>query len=237
MAGEFLSQNRAVLRQAFRSSYQQFGLTVTLSAIWFLFAAIPTLYMLYFVLVVMAGGKLTIFLPLILLWVTATFLYGPVTAMVFSVARDMIDGSEVTLRSLWQGFTQHYKTAAKVTGAMALIIIILAVDVIVYLQSPSTLRVFLTVFLLYLMVFWCLMSAYIYPLIVHKYKSVLQTLKQAALLMLDNVLITLTVALEVLIIGFACIFFILPVPAFLGCIIALMHTAAFKTILMKYEKL
>lgn len=234
MAGEFFGQNGTILRQAFRASYEQIGLTITLSVIWFLFAAIPATYMVYFVLVVMAGGKLNILLPLICLWVTTTFLYGPVTAMVYSVAKDMIDAVEITPSSMWRGFTQHYKAAAQVTGTMVLIFITLAVDVIVYLRNPNYLSMSLVIFLLSLMVFWCLMSAYIYPLIVYKYRNVLQTLKQAALLTLDNLAMTLLVALEVLIIGFICIFFVLPVPAYLGGITALLHTAAFKTILTKY---
>jgi uncharacterized membrane protein YesL len=236
MAGGFISRNSTVLRQAFRSSYEQLGLTITISVIWFLAAAIPAAYMLYFILVVMAGGKLNILLPLILFWLTVTFLYGPVTAMAYAIAGDMINAAEIAPSSLWRAFTRHYKAAAAVTGAMAVILIILAVDVVVYLQNPTTLNVFLTIFLLYLMVFWFLMSAYIYPLITYKYGSVWQTLKQAALLTLDNMALTLLVAVEVLVVGLACIFFILPVPAYLGGTVALLHTAAFKAILTKYEK-
>lgn len=143
MAGESVRQSGIIFSQALRRSYAHLGLVMSISVVWFALAGIPAAFMLYFCRLV---PNLISFL---ITGVVLTFLSGPVTVAVYSVANALVHEEPVNFSSLWHRFRSHYRQAAQVTAVMVGIILILLVDIIVFLQSKIRFVQWLSVFWLY----------------------------------------------------------------------------------------
>lgn len=229
MAGESLRQGGMVFVQAMRRTYEHLGMVMVISLLWFGLAALPMVYLLNFARVV---PSLFSFLIVAL---EATFLAGPVTAAVYSVADRLLQDEDATLTDVWHLFRRHYRLSAQVTGAMSAILLILGIDIIVFMQSKVRLLQWLAVLWLYFVAFWFLLTIYTSSLVVYQQVSWLKVLQRAALLVLDNVVVTLLVMGETIVVVVLSFFFLIPVPLLLGGMLAFLHLIALHTLMAKYD--
>ena len=80
------------------------------------------------------------------------------------------------------------------------------------------------------------MTLYIAPLIAREQVTLLELLKRAALLVLDNLVVTVALLLEVLLVFVLCWLLQFPVFVLQGGVLALLLVTALNEVLGKYEK-
>lgn len=229
MAGESLRQSGSILVQALRQSYENLGLVVVISLVWFALAALPVGFLISFTMQVPS------LVSILIVALVTVFLGGPVTASVYSVSLSLLQDDDVSLKHLWTHLHTHYRLAVQVTAAMVGIFLVLVIDIVVFMQSHIKLVQWLSVIWLYFVFFWLMMTTYSLPLVVYKPASWLKVLQRAALLALDNVTTTILVMLQVFILTIVCWFFLLPVPLYLGGAMGLVQMQALKEVLTKYD--
>lgn len=230
MAGESVAQGWRAVARGFRGAYDFAGTTMIVSTLWFFGGMFPALLAFLVLVQVPAINSVLIF------GAVCVVLLGPLTAGVYSVCDSIMRGDEVRIKEYFSHIARHYKKAALVTAVMGAILGVLVIDVLFFLQLGNRIMQFVGMVWVYLIIFWLMMVQYVYPLVVRKDRSVWETIKMAALLVLDNVVATLVVVIFATLTAVASYFLRVPMMLFMVGTIGFIHIAAFTELIRKYEK-
>lgn len=229
LAGESIAQGADIVKRSFRNVYDYLGMTMAMSAIWFLVGFFPSALTFLVLIEVPAINSFFIFV------LVSALSLGPITAATYSMVSAMVQSEYVTLREYWTRLRKYYKRAAGLTAAMLGVLAVLVVDLVFFMNSPVTWMQYLSVLWVYFLIFWALAAQYVYVVLVRQDRKVWETMKVAALLALDNIVASLMVAVTGAIVIAICLWMRVPLLLFLAGTLAFLHCTAFETIIGKYR--
>ncbi len=230
MTGESLRSSGRIFINAMRSAYEHLGMVLYTSLVWFALAFMPATFSISF------ARQAPCLLTFLVAFLAIAFLAAPMTVAVCSVAQALLNGEEPGMRELWRRFRTHYWPTVKASSTMLAVLVVLVIDIIFFLSSGRRIVQWIAVPWLYLLLYWLLMTLYVAPLIAREHVSLLSLLKRTALLVLDNLVVTIALLLEVLLIIFLCWLLQFPVFILQGGLLALLLVTALGEVLQKYEK-
>lgn len=230
MAGESISQGGRIIGRSFKLMYEYLGMTMVISAFWFILALIPT-GATFLTMAALPGPP-----SFLIFAVVCIFLFGPVTAATYSMTHSMVQREGVGVLDFFRRLRQFYFRSVKLTIAMGAILGILLVDLRFFLGSGVTWMEYLSILWLYLILFWLLMAQYVFPVTVKQERKLLDTLKVAALLALDNVVVSLMLLIVGVALIFVSIWLQVPLLLFMAGTLGFLHCAGMDEILGKYGR-
>lgn len=234
------------LSQAGRLFYDYLSLSILVSAYWYVFAFLPVTYFvilpgqgIYELLAaedVMTPVKLILsvlsYLPAA---VVAIVVAAPVTAVAYWAIHSLIEGEGFYARELFTRIPRVYKKTFATSAVAIVIILVLIVDMVIVFSSANAFVRWLTIVFGYFLVFVFLSLQYLFPFIVQQTVSVWKTLQRAALVALDNVIVSVLLAFIAGIVFWISYRMMVPmVMVFMGFTAAL-HNYALIEILKKYD--
>ena len=228
MAGESLVQGGKITARAFRHVYDYLGMTMLMSAVWFLIGLLPAWLAFLVMMQVPAINSFLIFAVL-----TAVIL-GPLTAASYHMASLMVRGEYVAVRDFFKAIFTHFKRAVGLTAILLVILAILLVDMVFFLSSQIAWMQYLSVLWVYFLLFWALVTQYAYVVLVRQGRTVWQSLKVAGLMALDNIVASLIVVIASALVVFVSFWMRVPLMLFLGGTLAFLHCTAFEVLIAKY---
>ena len=187
---------------------------------------------LYYELFLLMGVNLA-WLGLSLLIVTAP----PATAGVYYLANQIAKGESVSFSLFGQGMRRYFRRSWLLAIVVLVISVLLVVNLLFYANFTNQWVRLLSVFWGYLIVFWLAMLIYLFPLLIEQEsKSLLLILRNAALLVLDNVAFTLTLGVLLLLFLLLNVFLAVPLLLIVMSGLALIQSKALLTVLEKYRE-
>jgi uncharacterized membrane protein YesL len=187
---------------------------------------------LYYELFLLVGVNLA-WLGLSLLVVTAP----PAAAGVYYLANQLAKGETVSFGLFVQGMRRYFRRSWLLAIIVVVISALLVGNLLFYANFANHWVRLISVFWGYVLIFWLAMLIYLFPLLIEQSdKSLLLILRNAALLVLDNVVFTLT--LGVLLLLFLLLNVALAVPLLLIVMsgLAIIQSKALLTVLEKYRE-
>lgn len=229
MSGGSLVQGWRVFALAMRSVYDYLGMVMVVSALWFLVGFVPVAFAFNLVVQVPSPISIVLFLFIVLT------LGAPATAAAYALTGEMAEREDVAVWDFFARFGQHFFRSVKLTAVMLAILVVLVTDIAFFWRSSIwLLRWGATFIWLEFLLFWALMSAFVFPIAIKQHTGVLKTLQRAALLTLDNIVVALWVLFIGLLAG--ALSYVLRVPLFLLFMgtIGFLHNLAFRELLRRY---
>lgn len=207
-----------VFVKTIRTSYEHLGKVLLINIIWFLVSLAPFLVFLYFPIANNIGFLITLILTIIA--------FGGATGAIQYVFSQILEGEYFSFNNLWQGFKRFI-----FRGSVLLLLVILGFSILIFniwfsRAYPSMLFLILSGFWIWGLVYLYAFSQLIFPILVQEDLTVLQTLKRAALLLLDNPLAGTMLLIMSL--------FMVILSVFLVGVPFLILTASFLSILQNY---
>ena len=187
---------------------------------------------LYYELFLLMGVNLA-WLGLSLLIVTAP----PATAGVYYLTNQLARGETVSFGLFVQGMRRYFRRSWLLAIIVLVINALLAVNLLFYASFTNQWVRLLSVLWGYLIVFWLAMLIYLFPLLIEQEsKSLLLLLRNAALLVLDNLAFTLTLGVLLLLFLLLNVFLAVPLLLIVVSGLALVQSKALLTVLEKYRE-
>jgi uncharacterized membrane protein YesL len=187
---------------------------------------------LYYELFLLMGVNLA-WLGLSLLIVTAP----PATAGVYYLTNQLARGETVSFSLFVQGMRRYFRRSWLLAIVILVISVLLAVNLLFYANFTNQWVRLLSVLWGYLIVFWLAMLIYLFPLLIEQEsKSLLLLLRNAALLVLDNLAFTLTLGVLLLLFLLLNVFLVAPLLLIVVSGLALVQSKALLTVLEKYRE-
>jgi len=228
LAGESIVQGGKITLRALRHVYDYMGMTLFLSAAWFLAGLIPA-WFLYTVKV-----ELSSILTDAVFIVLASLVLGPTSAATYQMASWMVRGEYVLVRDYFRAYRRHFKRAVGLAAVLLLILEIISFYLRFFLFGPIPWLQYFAVMWVYFLIAWALMSQYASAALVRRERTVWQTLKVAALLALDNIVASLVVLLAGGVLVVLSVWLAVLLVLFLGGTLAFLHCTAYEVLVAKY---
>ena len=185
------------LRLGLRDTYDYLGTVLLMSVLWT--AAATTAVLGGQAVGISLFGRLPGYLPLFLSAVSAlaglVMVSGPLTAGFFRFARNAAAREEPELFDLAWGFRSALGRSLALAAAQVAGTVVLTVNCYYWLSQKHPAAIVLGTLFGYLLVFWGLLSLYSWPLLVEQELGTPRLLLKSFLLLLDNFLYTLLLAL------------------------------------------
>lgn len=230
MAGESLARAGRIFAIGMRLTYEYIGLVIIVSFLWFVVGLGPA---------VLTGAAL-IRQPgipfLVTFAVAVMFFTSPATASVYSMTGKIVAREETKIREFFTGFVRHFRRASLLGGLNLLILLILASDLLFALTNPNVVIRFLSGLWAYLALFWLMMLPFLFPLLVRRDRGILTTMKQAALIVLDNVVVALLLLIQTLLLAGTSVIFMAALFLLFIVSTGFLHNVALAEVLKRYEK-
>ncbi len=160
------------------------------------------------------------------------------TAGLATLAARLAAGEDTSLRDLWAGFRRHFVPALKlgVFDAVAVIVLWVNVDFYSHLGGRASLPGFLLAgALLWVTAFWLLLHVHALPLLVAGERRLHRILRDAALLTLDNLRLSIGTALQAFMLSALALLTGIGVIAILVPLLSLLQATAHRQLLRKYR--
>ncbi|HET7559958.1 MAG TPA: DUF624 domain-containing protein [Limnochordia bacterium] len=233
MAGESVRKGWRIVVDGFHLGNDSIPAVMWASVLWFIVGAAPTLFWgLTWAGTVQSPSRL---LAAFLLMLTAALLLSPATVAAHALMLMVRRREPTGFRAFFTAFAHHYRRAAGVGLAMSVIGVVVLSDITFFYQSSHVVLRLLSIVWLYFVLFWLLMMNYAPAMVVWQPQTdVLTLLKRSALLVLDNLVVTLVISAAAL--TYLAGSVLLRVPFFLifmGAVAAL-ETAAVERLLSRY---
>lgn len=162
---------------------------------------------------------------------------GPATAALYEFAAQSLAGDHVSMRSYWQSLKTHFIKGYLVAALDFLILAALVLNFWFYLTQdiPQLFRV-LSILFFWGIVFWVAIQPYIFSVLIRLDTTVLQTFRNAVLLALDNLGVTLSLfAVQLVMLFFFIPLIAIAYPVLGGSIFAHTHVGVLNELLDQYE--
>lgn len=228
MARGTLVTSGLVIRDSLRMLYDNLGTVAIASFLWFFVGLAPA------VVLVLSGVTQAGLVLLALLLTVLTV--GPATAGAFYLIGKLVkEEAENPFRVFFCGWRRYLGRSIALVLINVVFLAILAADFAFTLRHPSPYVRILTGLWFYFLLFWLLHANYVFAVLIQQNTRVFETIKQAALLVVDNIGYSLQlVIVQVLLTGLFIL--VLPVVVFLWMgTMALFQTNALLEVLKKYR--
>ena len=199
------------------------------SALWFFVGFLPLLVATTFSTYIKNPTVVGIALALTLITL------GPATAAVHAMMAKILAKEEVLVREFFQHFTGFFGRSIGLVLLNGLIIAILVSDFIFTINHPNNVVRALSGIWVYFFIFWALMSNYIFPFLVNQNIGVFLTMKRAALLALDNAIVTIVLTISVVLVAGLSIVLAAAVLLLMMGMIAFLQNIAYLELMQKYD--
>lgn len=235
------------LRLAFSAVYDYMAATITASVLSFVvfFMVFSLLYSGMVRMVDPRERALGMSMVLILLFVSPLVL-GPLTAGLFTIARNMFRRDDPHLLDVWRGAVRLVLPSIGLAAVQVLVTTVLVADVLWLLTRDSTPMKVFGIGIGYIFLFWAMMATYHWPLLVEQRPPLRTVLYRGFLLAGHNPLYTLAITLlfVVLLAGPVLLVFgpaagpavLFPVSMFWGVLLPAIQISATLEILRRYEE-
>ena len=164
-------------------------------------------------------------------------LAGPATAALYDYAAKSLDGEAAGMRDYVQSFRTHFIKGYLVAALDLLILAALVLNTWFYLTAeiPQLFRALSIVFM-WGIVFWVAVQPYVFSVMIKLDTSVLQTFRNAVLLALDNLGVTVSLmGVQLVMLFFFIPLFAIAYPVLAGSIFAHTHVGVVNELLDQYE--
>ena len=227
--GQSLSKSWLVFRKGIRYSYDYIGMVMAASALWFFIGFLPLLVATTFSTYIKNPTVVGIALALTLVTL------GPATAAVHAMMARILAREEVMVREFFQHFSRFFGRSIGIVLLNVLILAILASDFVFTINHSNNIVRMLSGIWVYFFIFWALMSNYIFPFLVNQDIGVFLTMKRAALLALDNAVVTIFLTISVVLVAGLSIVLAAAVLLLMMGIIAFLQNVAYLELMQKYD--
>ena len=164
---------------------------------------------------------------------------GPATAGLFYVANEVAKGEPISFGLFWVGLRKHFVLSLKLALTLVIATLLLIVNLGFYFNVQSTIAQIIGIIWIYVVVFWGIVLNFPFALLVQMDKpSVLKILRNSALLVLDNVRLSISMSiLTLLLIGLSIFpLGLLPFPFGFFSLLAIFQCKTLATLIEKYEQ-
>lgn len=230
MAGQSFSKSWLILRKGIRYSYDYIGMVMAASALWFFIGLMPLLAVTTFHTHI--SNPVVFGIAIVLTLVTL----GPATAAVHAMMARILDKEEVLVREFFRHFRHFFARSVGLVLLGVLILAILASDFVFTINHPNKFVRMLSGIWIYFFIFWALMSNYIFPFLVNQDIGVFLAMKRAALLALDNLVVTILLTVSVVLVAGISIILAAAVLLLMMGIIAFLQNIAYRVLMQKYDE-
>lgn len=221
-----------MLGRGLRLSYDYLGMVLVGSALYFVVGLMPAAITLTAALRL---PSLLTFAPFVLVVVLLTV---PGFTALLAVARALARGDEVpALRGFFQAFRAHFARSAGVAAAGVLMLSVLVADLLFFLRAPAAALRALAGVWVWLIVYAAAVMTLAPAVLVWLGRGALFAMKQAALLVLDNAVVTAAVMASLALLAAVSTVLGAPLLLLFGGMSAFLVTAAMEAILERYRSL
>lgn len=216
-----------IIGQAFRTAYDAIGVVILANVVWCLVVLLP----------ILAVGILRVSSPYFVVGslVLTLLLIGPATSGVHFMMNRLANGGETVIADFRQGFTRFFARGALLVLLNVLVAVILVVDLIWVLNSSHLAVRLLAGVFVYFIAFWLLVVQYVFPFLVEQNIGVIQVMKRAVLVAVDNLLVSALLAGAVVFLGVFSILTTAPFLLLFVSLAALIQNFALVETLRKYD--
>ena len=165
-------------------------------------------------------------------------LAGPATAAIYDYAARSLANEAVGMRDYIQSFRTHFIRGYLVAALDLVLLAALVLNAWFYLTAelPQFFRV-LSILFFWGIVFWVAIQPYLFSVMIRLDTSVLQTFRNAVLLALDNLGVTIgLIGVQLVMIFFFVPLFAIAYPVLAGSIFAHTHVGVLNELLDQYEE-
>jgi len=224
----------SVIKLSFRYGYDYLGTVVAGSLGWFVLTALP-------LLLGPARGKNPGSVVLLITGLVMVLLSAPAAAGVFVAARKIVRRDDVLPADLLSGFTRLLLPSWGLAFADLFIAIVLAADLIFFSalmrQAAGVLRLLYLAMLVvtfYVGILWLLSTLYHWPLLAEQGGGIFKIQKRAALLVLDNPIFTIALALVIMLLIALLVASWAGVPVLLMGLVSILESQALLELFRRY---
>jgi uncharacterized membrane protein YesL len=160
------------------------------------------------------------------------------TAGLFTLARRVARGEDVSLKDFFRGFRERFFPAFKlgVVDLGALLILWINIDFYSHLRGGATIPgMVLAAAMIWVAAFYWLMHAHLVPLLVGGESSLRQLLRKSALLTLDNLAFTIGITVQAVSLSVLCLITGAGLVLLNGSAVAVLLTAGHEEVLRRYH--
>lgn len=164
---------------------------------------------------------------------------GPATAGLFYICNEVAKGEPISFSMFFAGMKRHARQGLILWLILVLIAALLIVNIVFYLNLASTMGQIIGIIWMYVTVFWAFLLNYPFALLVQmETPSISKILRNAALLTMDNVVLTVSLSLLTLLVIGLSIFPLGFLPFALGFFawLAIFQNKALSLLIEKYEQ-
>ncbi len=165
-------------------------------------------------------------------------LAGPATAAIYEFAARSLANEAVGMQDYIQSFRTHFIRGYLVAALDLVLLAALVLNAWFYLTAdlPSLFRV-LSILFVWGIVFWVAIQPYLFSVMIRLDTSVLQTFRNAVLLALDNLGVTISlIGVQLVMIFFFVPLFAIAYPVLAGSIFAHTHVGVLNELLDQYDE-
>lgn len=221
-----LSQGWQIIVKSLKTGYEHLGSVILINVIWF-FIWLSPLFLISLFLI----ENLALFIIGFILSLT---LFGPATGGAYALIKQIIEGTYRSISEYKKVFLKYFWRSLFLVLVCGLMLLFILLNIFVCIESSVFLFRFIGGIWLYVLLFWFIMMQYVFPLLVQQNIGILTIIKRAALLALDNILLSLIILLAGLLITFISVAFVVPFVILWLSLLGLMQHYAFVQVLAKY---
>ncbi len=164
-------------------------------------------------------------------------LAGPATAALYDFAAKSLAGETVSMQVYWQSLRTHFIKGYLLAAVNLLILAALVLNTWFYLTAdiPQLMRA-LSIIFFWGIVFWVAIQPYLFSVMIRLDTSVLQTFRNAVLLALDNLGVTISlIGVQIVMLFFFIPLFAIAYPVLGGSVFAHTHVGVLNELLDRYD--
>ena len=164
---------------------------------------------------------------------------GPATSGLFYVANEVAKGEPLSFGLFWTGMRRYLKLSLLLSLAIVLITFLLLINISFYLSLHSTIGQVIGIIWIYIVFFWGIVLNYPFALLVQMDNpSVFKILRNSVLLVLDNLVLSLSMTILTFVLIGLCIFPLgfIPFPFGFFAMLAIFEIKCVMMLVEKYEK-
>lgn len=219
-------QSWQTLLRSLRMGYEHLGKLMLINFLWFALGFGPVIISLY----LPWQTPITLIAALLISLVTFG---GGFPALHYLINR-IIDREEVSWQHFWRGFKKFVVRGTILFFLRMLGFFILAFNIWVTLNNPSTLFLILSGVWLWGIFYWYAIQQFVYPFLTRQDIGVIMTLKRAVLITLDNPLASGFLLVISLVVGIASALLAIPMAVFTAGFLAFLQNNFYAGIMLKY---
>ncbi len=164
---------------------------------------------------------------------------GPATAGLFYISNEVAKGEPISFRLFWLGMRRFLGLSVKLSIVIVVITSLIVINGIFYLRLHSTIGMIVGIMWTYALVFWGFLLTYPFALLVQmENPGIIKIMRAAVLLVLDNVIFTISVVILTLLLLAVSLFPFggLPIPFGLAAFFAIFQCKAVILLFEKYDE-